>query len=283
MKISVITINRNNAEGLRKTIDSVAGQTQRPFEFIVVDGASSDDSVETIRSYADAIDIWTSEPDSGIYNAMNKGVRQAHGEWCLFLNSGDVFSSPDVLKHLEQSSATADIICGNAMILEDPPRRKTPPAEITLDFLFNGTLCHQSALIRRALLLKHPYDEALKIVSDRKFFLQALIFDNCSYETIGIDIADYDIGGYSAMHRLASEQEYARVLEELLPLRIRQDYGRRTAGSLYGDTPYEKLFAEIGRRNWRKPIYKLVRNLLQCLSLFIKSARFVREIGERER
>lgn len=278
MNISIITINRNNASGLQKTIGSVAAQTVRPFEFIVIDGASDDGSVDVIRASAEAIDNWVSEPDAGIYNAMNKGVARAHGEWCLFLNSGDSFSSSTVLEQLRRGGAAADIICGNAMIQENPPRRKTPPADITLDFLFSGSLCHQSALIRRSLLLQHPYDESLKIVSDRKFFLQALILDNCSYETVGIDLADYDIGGYSATHRLASEQEYARVLEELFPPRIRQDYGRRHAGSLYGDTPYEKLFTEIGRRNWRQPVYRLVRGLLRSLSPFIKSARFVREI-----
>lgn len=278
MKLSVITINRNNAEGLNKTLESVACQTEQPFELIVIDGASTDRSVEIIQAHALAISTWVSEPDAGIYNAMNKGVAKASGEWCLFLNSGDVFSSPDVMRRLRQSGASADIICGNAMILEDPPRRKTPPAEITLDFLFNGTLCHQSALIRRSLLLKHPYDESLKIVADRKFFLQTLIFGNCSYDTVDIDIADYDVSGFSATHRFASEQEYARVLEELIPLRIRQDYGRRNAGSLYGDTPYEKLFTEIGRRNWRKPVYRLVRGMLRILSPFVKSARFVKDI-----
>lgn len=278
MNISIITINRNNAAGLCKTVESVAGQTERPFEFIVIDGASDDGSAEVIRAHAEAIDNWVSEPDAGIYNAMNKGVARAHGEWCLFLNSGDSFSSSTVLEQLRRSGAAADIIYGNAMIQEVPPRRKTPPAGITLDFLFSGSLCHQSALIRRSLLLEHPYDESLRIVADRKFFLQTLILDNCSYEAVGIDIADYDIGGYSATHRLASEQEYARVLEELIPFRIRQDYGRRHAGSLYGDTPYEKLFAEIGRRNWRRPVYHLVRGLLRGLSPFIKSARFVREI-----
>ena len=235
--------------------------------------------MDLIRVRARAIDRWISEPDTGIYNAMNKGVAQASGDWCLFLNSGDAFCSPNVLEALTASGATADIICGNAIILENPPRRKTPPEEISLDFLFQGSLCHQSALIRRTLLLQHPYDESLKIVSDRKFFLQALILDGNSYQTVDIDIADYDIGGYSAIHRFASEQEYAKVLEDLIPARIRQDYGRRHTGSLYGDTPYEKLFLEIGRRNWRRPVYRLVRGLLQALSPFVKSARFVRELN----
>lgn len=278
MKISVITINRNNEAGLGKTLQSVADQTVQPFEFIVIDGASTDGSVNLIQSRQSAITYWVSEPDAGIYNAMNKGVAKSQGEWCLFLNSGDTLSSPTVLEQLQQAGASADIICGNAMVQEDPPRRKTPPEEITLNFLFNGSLCHQSALIRRSLLLKHPYDETLKIVSDRKFFLQTLILETCSYQTVPIDIADYDTGGYSATHRFASEQEYARVLEELIPARIRQDYGQQKFGALYGDGPYEKLFTEIGRRRWRRPVYRLVRGLLRAISPFVKSARFVRDI-----
>ena len=280
MKISVITINLNDAAGLDKTITSVAGQTTRPFEFIVIDGASTDGSVDVIRSHAANIDHWVSEPDKGIYNAMNKGVSFAHGDWCLFLNAGDTFCNVSVIDALVHCGSSADIICGNAMIQENPPRRKTPPKEITLNFLFSGSLCHQSALIRTSLLQKHPYDESLKIVSDRKFFLQTLILEDASYQTVDIDIADYDITGYSAQNRFASEQEYARVLEELLPRRIRIDYGRQQLGALYGDSAYEKLFAEIGRRNWRKPVYRLVRGLLTAVSPFIKSARFVRIFGK---
>ena len=277
MKISVITINRNNAEGLRKTIESVIGQTERPYEFIVIDGASNDGSVDIIRNHAEAITYWVSEPDAGIYNAMNKGVERAHGDWCIFLNSGDSFSSPTVLEQLRSSGADTDIICGNTIVLETPPKRRTPPSEITLDFLFNHAINHQSTAIRRELLQRHPYDESYRLVADRKFFLQSLIIDNCSYQAVDFDFVDYDLTGFSSVYRLACEQEYAQVMEELFPLRIRQDYGRRVSGSLYGDTPFEKLFAEIGHRNWRRPIYRLVRGILVCLSPFIKSARFIRD------
>jgi glycosyltransferase involved in cell wall biosynthesis len=89
MKLSVITINYNNAIGLRKTIESVVNQTFRDYEYIIIDGGSTDGSVDVIKEYADKIDYWVSEPDKGIYNAMNKGVAAAHGEYTNFLNSGD--------------------------------------------------------------------------------------------------------------------------------------------------------------------------------------------------
>ncbi|MBR6868962.1 MAG: glycosyltransferase [Bacteroidales bacterium] len=278
MNISIITVNRNNAPGLRKTIESVITQTTPPFEFIIIDGGSTDESVSIIQERAGSFTFWVSEPDDGIYNAMNKGTRMAHGEWCLFINSGDTFASPTVLEQIQNSGASADLICGNTILLDNPPRRETPPSEITLNYMFNNALCHQSVLIRRNLLEKYPYDESLKIVADRKFFLQTLIINNASYQTIDIDISNYDMTGISSTQKVTRELEYASVLESMLPPRIRQDYGRQIVGSLYGDTLYEKMFAEIGRRNWRTPIYHLVRGLLLCLAPFEKRARFIRDI-----
>ena len=278
MTISIITINRNNRDGLRRTLESVSGQTEKPLEMIVIDGASTDGSVEVIPSFESVVTDWVSEPDRGIYHAMNKGIARAHGGWSLFLNSGDCLSGPEVIAQLTASKAVADIICGNALIQETPVRRKCPPKDISLDFLWSGTLCHQAALIRTDLLRKRPYDENLRIVADRKFFLQALVVDNCTFETVSVDVVNYDISGFSARNRLASELEWKHVLEEQIPSRIRSDYGTRKEGSLYGDGDYEKLFSEIGRRNWRKPVYHLVRGLLLLLSPFVKGARFIKEM-----
>ena len=88
-KISIITVNYNDREGLKKTIESVINQTWQDFEFIIIDGGSTDGSREVIEQYKDKIDYWISEPDKGIYNAMNKGIKAASGEFLLFLNSGD--------------------------------------------------------------------------------------------------------------------------------------------------------------------------------------------------
>ena len=207
MKISVITVNRNNREGLRKTLESVAAQTVRPFECIVIDGASTDGGAALLTEFAPVISWSVSEPDKGIYNAA-----------------------------------------GDTLVLTDPPHQKTAPEQVSLRFLFNESLCHQSVLIRTALLRKYPYDEDLTIVSDRKFFLQSLVFDNASYQAVPIEIAAYDVSGYSAQNRFASEQEWQGALEKMIPERILTDYGRESKGALYGTSAYEKLFLEIGRR-----------------------------------
>ena len=276
MKISVITVNWKNLDGLRKTIDSIASQTVQPYEFIVIDGGSADGTVELLRASVGVVTDWVSEKDNGIYHAMNKGVSRAHGDWCIFMNSGDCFSSPSVIECVVASGATADIICGNVLIQENPVRRKTPPAEVSFDFLFNGTLCHQSALIRTSLLRLHPYDESLRIVSDRKFFLQVLVFDNCSYEAVNIDIADYDVTGFSAQNRDFSEQEWQQVLAESIPQRIRDDYVRFQYGDGHRDDDYDRFYLKL--RNYRSGsfIYSLNVLLLRALSIFKKSARFAR-------
>lgn len=277
MTISVITINRNNFEGLRKTMKNVVTQTAQPFEFIVIDGASDDGSAELLKDDTYRLSYAVSEPDKGIYNAMNKGIGQAHGDYCIFMNSGDCFASSDVLEKVLSSGASADIICGDALIMTDPPTRKVHPEEITLQYLYSSSLCHQAAFIKRSLL-KDGYDESLKIVADRKLFLEALVFGGCSYAHIPVDVVRYDVTGFSAHNRFASEQEWEAVLRQLLPERILLDYGRGNNGALYGTSDYERLFLEIGRRRWRKPVYRLVRAFLRLMSVFVPSARFVKEI-----
>ncbi len=281
MKISIITVNRNDAAGLRKTILSVAAQTAKPWQFIVIDGASDDGSAELLKEYGESISYSVSEPDKGIYDAMNKGIAQADGDYCLFLNSGDAFCGSTVLEALQESGAEADIICGNAIILEEPPRRKIAPGEITLRTLFNGSICHQAALISTRLLKEENYDSSLKIVADRKFFLSQLVLKGCSYQAVDVDIVDYDITGYSARNRLASEQEWQKVLAEMLPERILLDYGRGTSGALYGNGAYERFFLETGRRNWRRPIYRMVRGALSLLGIIVPAARFARQFPKQ--
>ena len=119
MKLSIITINKDNAEGLQKTLDSVACQTWHDFEHIIVDGASADSSVDIIRNYAADVHSypvkWLSEPDTGIYNAMNKGIRLANGEYCLFLNSGDYLYNFNVLNEVFSITFTEDIVTTDFM------------------------------------------------------------------------------------------------------------------------------------------------------------------------
>lgn len=225
MQYSVITINYNNREGLRHTIESVVRQTCRDFEFIVIDGGSKDGSADVIKEYEKSIGYWVSEPDRGIYHAMNKGVAQAHGDYCIFMNSGDIFYDATVLERVKNAKAAEDVVVGKVAIdNEDNIISPPPEGELTLYHLYSGAIPHQGSFIRTELLRKRPYDETLKISSDWKFFVEVLIIDNGSIRYLDEFIARYDLNGVSAENPEKMRMEKDAVLAELFPPRVLADY-----------------------------------------------------------
>lgn len=218
MKYSIITINYNHIEGLKKTIESVITQTYTDYEYIIIDGGSTDGSVNIIKEYEGHITYWISEKDNGVYHAMNKGVVQAQGDYCIFMNSGDCFHSPKVLESFEQYED--DIVCGQVSSFPSGHHRPT----ISLVDLLRISLPHQAMFIRRGLLIKHPYDERYKILSDWKFCLETLVIDNCSFRTVEIIVADYEDGGISSNSNGLLPIERELILKELFPPRILVDY-----------------------------------------------------------
>jgi len=175
MELSIITINKNNAAGLEETLASVACQTFQDYEYIVIDGASNDGSVERIKKYADKITYWASEPDTGIYNAMNKGIRKARGEFCLFLNSGDWLIDRETLQNVFGEIAglpPAGVYYSDGMKSNNTLDKV--PESITVNTVIFGRGCqHQNAIIKRSLFLEHGlYNENLKVTADREFWLK---------------------------------------------------------------------------------------------------------------
>lgn len=197
---SVITINRNNSAGLDLTIRSVIEQTFDNFEFLVIDGASTDNSLDIIRLYSDKIDYYISESDNGIYHAMNKGIRQAKGEYCIFLNSGDFFYSSTTLTELFDTGRTEDILYGNILIDDHGKKFKgTSPDIISFDYLYVTSLHHPASIIRRKLLLDAGlFSEEYRYVSDWAFFIDALFLLNCSYSYVDQIIAIFNCDGVSS-------------------------------------------------------------------------------------
>lgn len=224
MRYSIITINYNDKEGLSRTIKSVINQTSKDFEYIVIDGGSTDGSVDIIKQNADHINYWVSEKDKGVYNAMNKGVAQAHGDYLIFMNSGDCFHSSDILFIVAKYQE--DIILGKVYKGKCPIPSGHHRADITLIDLMRGSLPHQAMFIKKELLIKHPYDENYKIVSDWKFCLEAMIIDNCSFRNIDIVIADYDTSGISTNSNGLLPKEKEIIKKEVFPPRIISDYQR---------------------------------------------------------
>ena len=200
MKISVITINLNNAEGLKKTISSVYAQSYLDIEYILIDGGSTDESLAVIKDYADKLNHWISEKDSGMYQAMNKGVAQATGDYLLFLNSGDALTNSESIKNALQYLKGEDILYGNINIVRNNiiVRTQTFPETLNFNYFIKGAIPHQGMFIKKSVFtLTGPYDETLKICSDWKFKIDAICKFKCSYKYIDLIISDYLEGGIS--------------------------------------------------------------------------------------
>lgn len=257
MKLTIITINFNNAEGLRKTMESVLAQTSRDFEYIVVDGASTDSSCQVINELisdqrlvisdefkngdevVNGIPVrWVSEPDLGIYNAMNKGIRMAKGEYVQFLNSGDILASNDVTERMlyqinsevvaTKQQEDPSIFYGN--MLKDMPKgllrdKGFAGRQPTMQDFYTGTLNHSPAYIPRILFERYgTYDENLKIVSDWKWYLEVIIFHSVSVRYVDVDVTLFDMSGISNSNRSLELDERNKVLQNLLVKGILDDY-----------------------------------------------------------
>jgi len=198
-KLSIITINYNNLEGLQKTVQSIKNQTWQEFEYIVIDGGSVDGSAEYIEKESDNFKYWVSEPDKGIYNALNKGIKMATGDYLLFLNSGDHFYSSDVLNRIKHHIQEIDLIAFDIHLLglgHDYIHKH--PDKLLFSFLFEETFAHQSIFIKRSLFDKIGlYDESLKIVSDWKFFIHAVAL-GCSYKSVHEVLSVFYFDGISS-------------------------------------------------------------------------------------
>lgn len=198
--LSIITINRNDSEGLKNTIESVINQEFTDYEYIVIDGASSDNSVEIIKENEKHIDCWISENDKGIYNAMNKGIKLAKGEYVYFLNSGDAFYNNNVLAEIFNVKLNADFLYGGICIKFKMMNFKMlPPKKMSLYyFIYNG-LYHQSTFTKRDLFDElGVYDESLKIAADYKFIFIAYNVYFKQIKIIPKVIANYDPYGISS-------------------------------------------------------------------------------------
>lgn len=203
MKLSIITINYNNKEGLEKTIESVMSQTFRDFEWIIIDGGSTDGSKEVLEELANNpnsnISYWCSEPDKGIYNAMNKGIHHAKGEYLNFMNSGDCFYEPVSLQYVFSSKIDDDVIYGQVYFksTDNQLTYKEYTKNANLESYLNRRFInHQASFIKKKWCDMHPYDETFKISADTEFFMNILTH-GAHFTCIDIPLVIYQIGGLS--------------------------------------------------------------------------------------
>lgn len=255
MKISIVTINYNNAEGLRKTLASVASQTYPNIEHVIVDAASTDGSVDVICDYESAnrssvhplTIVWSSKKDKGIYNGMNIGIQRATGDYIQILNSGDVLAAPDVTERMmaaldslntKRSTLNEDaisILYGNMLKSYDGKtiiNRDTCGGEMytpeSFLYFYKGTLNHDCAYIRRDLFDKYGlYNEEMKICSDWEWYVRAIVLGGEKAVYTNIDVTIFDMNGVSESHGKNAElikKERREYLEKILPASVLHDY-----------------------------------------------------------
>ena len=306
MKISIITINYNDAKGLAKTLKSVASQVLSDkvlndgfsLEHIIVDGGSTDGSIEVIKEYASrnindhqsAINFhlevkWVSEKDKGVYNAMNKGIEMASGEYIQILNAGDILASNEVLakvrgkmEELRTTDASyPEMIYGN-MLVDGGEGNFAGSKEIeySLRQYYTSTMNHDCCWIKRTLFVNENanenvnrcyglYDENLKIVSDWKWFLQAIGLGHVKPVYVDIDMTIFEGGGISSIQVEKRNAERRKVLEEVLPPAVLADYDKHAFDMHQMDNlrkhPWayklvwtlERVLNRLDNKNFRKP------------------------------
>ena len=270
MKLSIITINYNNLSGLKKTFASVLSQTYKDFEYIVIDGASNDGSAEEMAEHKDMITYCLSEPDNGVYDAMNKGIKVATADYCIFMNSGDGFFTDNVVEKVAHLLDGTDILYGNTHYTDGKIRYSKDEPDL-FSFFYVSCWCHQSTFIKTSLLKKYLYDDSLRIVADWKFLLQTVIKDNCSFKAIDQNISLYDATGISSTNKELYEKERALVLSEMFTHREIEDYQRL----VYGYTWDEKLYAEMKHSKYHGLLYTINVMLIKILCLFKRSSTWI--------
>lgn len=225
MKLSLITINFNNKDGLKKTIESVAAQTFKDFEWIVIDGGSTDGSRELLVQYAEHFAYWVSEPDKGIYNAMNKGIDHARGAYFQFLNSGDWLKDPCTLQSFFAIPLEGDIVYGDQDYYEGETliESRKHPDNLSLKYLYEWSLGHSSSFIKRELLVEEHYNENYRIVSDWEFFLKKAL-ENKTFVHRPITVGCFDMSGISTVDQELLHKERESVAKAVLPLCVRNDF-----------------------------------------------------------
>lgn len=241
MKLTIVTINRNNLAGLQRTLQSVQAQTCTDFEHVVIDGASTDGSAQLVADYAAHAPYavrWLSEPDSGIYNAMNKGIGMATGDYIEILNSGDALASADVVERMFAALDARnypEIMYGNMLKTSDWQHFRrdrcgdsslyTPQSFL---YFYCGTLNHDCAYIRRSLFERFGlYNEQMRICSDWEWYIRAIVLGGVQPVYVNIDVTHFDMNGISESGRKNAEiiaRERREYLEKIVPASVLWDY-----------------------------------------------------------
>ena len=232
MKLSIITVNRNNEKGLLQTINSIVCQKDNNFEWLVIDGDSTDNSIKLICEYEEQIDYWVSEKDYGVYDAMNKGIRKAKGDYILFLNSGDFFYNSSATSTINNLALNSDFIIFDFFKKTNNGLEEINQNFLPKEHLINGMFCHQSILHKRSLFEQiGEYDTKYKIAADYAFLFRGFFLKNSSYSYINSAIVTYDdtdgISFYNEQTEQIYRSERALAMKAVFPKELVDELIRR--------------------------------------------------------
>ena len=229
LKLSIITVCLNNIDGLRKTLNSVVTQTYKEMEWVVVDGGSNDGTYELLKTNSDKIGQWISEKDNGVYQAMNKGIRMAQGEYLLFLNAGDTLIKDTIIEQIfNHVGLSADLCFGKTWYINGD--HKSPMGNHPVDFTFHqfisDPLPHSGGTFyRRQLFLDYGlYDEKYYMSGDVDFNLRVIFKQQCSVQKIDLFISYFDGNGLSQHPNKDIHWEFGYYINKYYPRILGSDY-----------------------------------------------------------
>lgn len=246
-KISIITINYNNAVGLNKTIQSVINQTYKNIEYIIIDGLSIDDSIIVIKKYLSYITYWVTEKDEGVFYAQNKGIKNATGDYILVLNSGDELENTKVVETIFNTNITQDIIYGN-MVVIDHNNCKTyakMPQNITFKHMMFDTIWHPVSFIKKDFFQKVGlYNTNYTIVADYHWFLNAIFNNNATLKYFDLPISNFYLGGLSSLPINAEKLKQERLIAQL---------------NIFGNTKVDAYYKKTNKLTLKNIIKKIIK------------------------
>jgi glycosyltransferase involved in cell wall biosynthesis len=264
VKLTIITINYNNNLGLIKTIESIINQTWTDFEFIIIDGGSTDESLSTIKKYEKHITYWVSENDKGVYDAMNKGIQLAQGSFINFMNSGDYYFTNTILEEIHHKfKSDVGVLYGDSFYFNEAgyDRIEKTPSKLSFSHFVNSGINHQASFIKRDLFFKYfMYNLEYKISSDWEFFIYVICKRNEPYEHLQKTICYYDFSGISAISE--NLQIYHQERETILKKHFQSFY----EDFVYYNTVIDRRIRKVFRIKNNKILWGILKIFI---SIFI--------------
>ncbi|EGW51926.1 hypothetical protein HMPREF1022_01044 [Desulfovibrio sp. 6_1_46AFAA] len=241
--LSIITVCLNEPL-LQRTCESIVNQTFQDFEWIVIDGGSTDETLEIFKRYKSRMDYFVSEPDGGIYFGMNKGIQQAHGTWLNFMNAGDMFVEKETLQKIfgcDDNYKNTDVLYGLSLWGK---KMYTPPSKIDKIYLYRQSLPHQASFFRRNKC--DMYDTTYRVAADWRFFI-SMYDSGCIFKNLNLVVAVQDNNGISRENTQQHINERKRIKYECFNIEEQRQGDSRNI-EMYKDVIHKKRI-ELRRLN----------------------------------